>query len=77
MDLLQLRDQVAEAIMLELTQQGMGYIGRHIAPASAFSDLGGKPLWNGGGQLLCTGCFTHGLIIPPVGFSLLCSREIR
>src|SRR6266581_4746143 len=53
--------------MLKLAQQRMRDIGRHVAAAGAFPDLGGKSLGNGGGQLLSAGRFTHIAIIPTVG----------
>ena len=67
MYLLQLGDQIAKAIMLKLAQERVRNIGRHVAAADAFADLGGKPLGNGGGQLLGAQGFTHMVIIPTVG----------
>jgi hypothetical protein len=67
MHLLQLRDQVPKAIMLKLAQEGMRNIGRYVAMADAFADLGGKSLGDGGGQLLSTERLTHTTIIPMVG----------
>ena len=67
MYLLQLRDQIPEAIMLKLAQEGMRNVGRYVATTGTFADLGGKPPGNGGGQLLSPGRFTHVAIIPMVG----------
>lgn len=66
MHLLQLRDQIPKAIMLKLAQEGMRNIGRYVATAGAFADLGGKSPGNGGGQLLSAERLTHTIIIPMV-----------
>ena len=60
--------------MLELAQQGMRHVGRYVAAASAFPNLSGKPLWDGGRQLLGSSCIAHSTIIPLVGL-LNCSKE--
>jgi len=67
MHLLKLGDQIAQSIMLKLAQQRVCNVGRYVAAAGALTDLGGKSLGNGGGQLLCPGRFTHPVIIPMVG----------
>ncbi len=68
MHLLELRDKISQPIMLDLAQQGVRDIGRYVAATGALTDLCGKPLRDGGGQLLGAVGFAHTIILPLVGF---------
>jgi hypothetical protein len=53
--------------VLKLAQQSLGNVGRNVAAAGTFADLGGKPPRNSGRQLFGAGRLAHALIIPMVG----------
>jgi hypothetical protein len=50
--MLQLGDQIAEAIMLELPQQSVRYVGGDVATSGSFPDLRSQAFRNSDGQLL-------------------------
>ncbi len=63
--------------MLKLTQQSLGNVGRNVATAGPFADLGGKPPRNSGRQLFGAGRLAHALIIPMVGSQYWASLMTR
>src|ERR1022692_4750230 len=57
--------------MLQLAQQSLRNVRRHVAMSGAFPDFGGKALRNGGGQFLGAQRLTHAIILPLVGSKIL------
>lgn len=74
MHLLKFGNQVTKTVVLNLAQQSMGNVGRHVAMAHALPNLGSEPLGDSGRQLLSTWRLTHRVIIPMVGSMLRRSR---